>query len=127
MVDSKMDLLEQETLVRDMRELILQGFRSKDIHKFANDVYGISKPQAQRYLKKARDDFKQIDKKTKDQLRSKYRSRLEKMYHQALIVDKNPYFALKVQKELNKLVDIIDETPQMPDLRVIFKHESEND
>ena len=127
MAQKKLSPTDQLQLVRELRDLIVDGWRTKDIFKFTKNQYDISEPQTKRYLQKARAEFKQIDNKVKGQLRSKYRERLEKMYNNAMFVQKDMDLALKVQRELNRLVEADDETPQMPDLRVIFQQEPDKD
>lgn len=119
--------IDQDQLVRDLRELILKGYRFKDLMQYLKAETSYAEATRKRYIAKARESFKQIDKKIKDQLRSKYRERLEKMYNDALTVKKDVRLALDIQKELNKLVESQEEAQTMPDLRVIFQQEDSDE
>ncbi len=118
--------VDQDQLINDIVDLILQGFKTRDIYKFTTAEYGIAKRTADTYIKKARAQFHQIDKKKKGQLRSKYRTRLENMYNDALVVKKDVRLALDIQKELNKLVEASNEEQTMPDVRVVFQYETDD-
>lgn len=120
--------MDQLLIVREVRELLLKGYRTKDIHVFCKSKYDISSPQTNRYLKKAREGFLQVDTKTKGELRAKYRERLEMLYHRALNVDNDMKLALDFQKELNKLIAEPEGELQAPDITVVFNlDEGDND
>ena len=127
MAKNKLPPLDQLLVVREMRELVLKGYRTKDLYVFAQKKFGLSKPQIDRYIHKVREDFMQIDTKTKGQLRAKYRERLEMLFHDALNVKKDIKLALDLQKELNKLISDPDVGQHMPDISIVFKTESDND
>lgn len=120
MAQKKLPPADQLLIVREIRDLLLNGYRTRDIYVFTAKKYEISKPQTDRYLKKAKDDFKQVDTKTKGQLRAKYRERLEMLYNEALMVKKDMRLALEFQKELNKLISDPDGEMQVPDIKVVF-------
>lgn len=120
MAQKKLPPADQLLIVREIRDLLLKGYRTRDIYVFTAKKYEISKPQTDRYLKKAKDDFKQVDTKTKGQLRAKYRERLEMLYNEALMVKKDMRLALEFQKELNKLISDPDGEMQVPDIKVVF-------
>lgn len=127
MAKKKLPPMDQLLVVREIRELILKGWRTRDVYIFTEKKFDINSRQTDRYLKIARADFMQIDTKTKGQLRAKYRERLEMMFNQALTVKKDMRLALDFQKELNKLIAEPEETGVMPDIKVVFKLDDEND
>lgn len=128
MAKKKLPPLDQLMVVKDIRELVLEGYRTRDIYKFTLSKYDLSSRQTDRYLKQAREDFMQIDKKTKGQLRAIYRERLEKQYNHALTVKKDMRLALEYQKELNKLLNLYqdEEAPQETNIKVVFAQQSED-
>lgn len=127
MAKKKLPPADQLLIVSEIRDLLLKGFRTRDIYKFTAHKYELSKPQTDRYLRKAKDDFKQVDTKKKGQLRAKYRERLEMMYQKALNVDRNMDMALKIQKELNALIMDGEAETQMPDIKVVFNLDEDHD
>jgi hypothetical protein len=126
MAEQKLSPAQQIHIVTELRELTLQGYRSKDLNVWAQEKYGIGRGQVGRYLKKVTEGFLQIDKKVKGELRAKYRERLEKMYNNALLVQKDTTLALNIQKELNKLIEGGEAETTMPDINVIFKYEGDS-
>ena len=123
-MSKKQTPLDQDILVSNLTDLVLKGYRSKDLNKYIEKEWGLSEAQRKRYIAKARDNFKQIDKKKCGQLRSRYRKRLEMMFHQAYNVDRDLETALKIQKQLNELIDIKDENVELPNIQVVFRNES---
>ncbi len=128
MAEKKLPPIDQMVLVREIRDLFLKGYRTRDIYKYTAHKYEIEPRQTDRYIQKARAEFKTADTKTRDQLRAKYRERLEMMYHDALNIKRDPRLALEIQKELNKLVTVPDGETQPADIKVVFNLDrDEND
>lgn len=116
--------LDQLLIVSDIKDLMVKGYRNKDIRQFCETSYNLSKAQSDKYIKKAIDGFKVIDNKRKQQLKSKYTARLEMMFHMALIDNKDIKTALTVQAELNKLLNLYqDEDVQVEPMKLIMKIE----
>lgn len=124
---AKLPPFDQQLVVSDIVDLMIKGFRTKQIYVFTEKKYNLSKPQTDRYIKKAREAFKPIDNKKKTELRSKYRARLEDMYNQAMYVQKDMGLALRIQGELNKLVEHIEGEVQMPNINVVFQMDGDDD
>lgn len=120
---NKLAPLDQTQLTIKVREMVLKGYRTKDIYTYTKEHWSIEKRQTDRYIKEAHAAFLQIDKRTKEQLRSKYRERLEMMFHEALITKGDLRLALSMQCELNKLLNLyqddLEATP--PPVTLVFQ------
>lgn len=116
--------LDQLLIVSDIKDLMVKGYRNKDIRQFCETSYNLSEAQSDKYIKKAIEGFKVIDNKRKQQLKSKYTSRLEMMFHMALIDNKDIKTALSVQAELNKLLNLYqDEDEKSEPIKLVMQIE----
>lgn len=124
----KLTEIQQIQLVTDISQMLLKGYKNPCIYKHAESEYKITFTQCNRYIKEAKANFLQIDKKVKGQLRAKYRARLEMMFHDAYVEKNDLALALKVQDQLNKLVNLYDEdgAENVADIKLIFKFDEDD-
>lgn len=116
---------QQLQLVNELSKKLLQGYNNAEIYKYTKSEYNIETRSTDKYIKKAKDNFLQIDKKVKSQLRAKYRARLEMMFHDAYVDKDDLGLALRVQDQLNRLVNLYEEdgAENVADITLIFKLE----
>ena len=124
---SKLSEPKQLQLVNDISKMLLEGYTNASIYNHSKKHYKIASRQTDKYIKKAKDNFLQVDKKVKSQLRAKYRARLEMMFHEAYIEKKDLGLALRVQDQLNRLVNLYEEdgAENVADITLIFKLEDD--